>query len=55
VRDLKSIYTKDKEAAAKLLGTDKSEAAPSSQQANLAAWAIGANLVLNLDEVLTKS
>lgn len=55
VRDLKAVYSKDAEAAAKLLGQAGSEAVQAAQQAELAAWTIGANLVLNLDEVLTKS
>jgi hypothetical protein len=51
--DLKATYAKD-EAGAKLLASVAAKADSSAQIAERAAWTIAANLVLNLDEVLTK-
>ncbi len=55
ITDLQAAYSKDGEAAAKLVGTTVPTSGESSQVAERAAWIIGANLVLNLDEVLTKN
>ena len=52
--DLKKSYTEDTEAAAKLLAIGEAAKLEGIDQAELAAWTIVANLVLNLDEVLTK-
>lgn len=52
--DLKKSYTEDTEAAAKLLAIGEAAKFEGIDQAELAAWTIVANLVLNLDEVLTK-
>jgi hypothetical protein len=53
--DLKAAYSKDGEAGAKLLAGGAAKTDSSTQIAERAAWTIGANLVLNLDEVLTKN
>ena len=58
VDDLKTAYMNDPEAATRLIGQTRGQT-PNSQQsaeqtAEFAAWVITANLVLNLDEVLTK-
>ena len=55
ITNLQAAYSKDGEAAAKLVGTTVPTSGESSQVAERAAWIIGANLVLNLDEVLTKN
>ena len=52
--DLKKSYTEDTDAAAKLLAIGEAAKPDGIDQAELAAWTIVANLVLNLDEVLTK-
>ncbi|MHC4877662.1 MAG: PSD1 and planctomycete cytochrome C domain-containing protein [Planctomycetota bacterium] len=52
--DLKKSYSADTEAAAKLLAIGEAVKLEGIDQAELAAWTIVANLVLNLDEVLTK-
>lgn len=54
VVDLQSVYAKD-EAAAKLVAAGSPGTEVSVPTSELAAWTIGANLVLNLDEVLTKN
>ncbi len=54
VVDLQSVYAKD-EAAAKLVAAGSPGTDVSVPTSELAAWTIGANLVLNLDEVLTKN
>tara|TARA_R110002072_G_scaffold303121_1_gene494520 strand:+ start:36711 stop:39794 length:3084 start_codon:yes stop_codon:yes gene_type:complete len=55
IGDLQSVYEKDEAAAAKLVATGSSATEASVPVSKLAAWTIGANLVLNLDEVLTKN
>jgi hypothetical protein len=55
ITDLQAAYSKDGAAAAKLVKTTLSSSGESGQVAERAAWTIGANLVLNLDEVLTKN
>jgi hypothetical protein len=55
ITDLQAAYANDGEAAAKLVGATAPNGAGSAQVAERAAWTIGANLVLNLDEVLTKN
>ena len=55
IRDLEAIYAKDTEAAAKLVGAAEAGPDKKTPPADLAAWIMGANLVLNLDEFLTKS
>lgn len=53
--DLQAAYSNDGETAAKLVAATVSSSGESGQDAERAAWTIGANLVLNLDEVLTKN
>ena len=55
VTDLQAAYAKDNEAASKLVAAGSSRIDDSGAVAERAAWIIGANLVLNLDEVLTKN
>ncbi|MDA0806375.1 MAG: PSD1 and planctomycete cytochrome C domain-containing protein [Planctomycetota bacterium] len=55
VVDLQSVYAKDEAAAAKLVAAGSPGTDVSVPTSELAAWTIGANLVLNLDEVLTKN
>ncbi|GAB4157955.1 MAG: PSD1 and planctomycete cytochrome C domain-containing protein [Planctomycetaceae bacterium] len=47
-------YRKNPQAAAKLLSVGESPRDQSLNQAELAAWAMTANLILNLDETITK-
>lgn len=47
-------YQQDAEAAVKLLGTGVAPVSEELDRAELAAWTLAANVVLNLDEVLTK-
>jgi mono/diheme cytochrome c family protein len=54
IRDLEAVYAKDTESAAKLIGASKPDPEKTTQAAELAAWIMGANVVLNLDEFLTK-
>ena len=54
IRDLQAVYSNDSEAASNLVAIGESQSESSMQAAELAAWTMGANLVLNLDEVLTK-
>jgi hypothetical protein len=54
VDDLKKVYANDPEAAAKLVSQGTAQTTTPEQAAELAAWTMAANLVLNLDEVLTK-
>jgi len=49
-----SIYSHDPEAAAKLLAMGESPAAASIKPADLAAWTNVCNIILNLDETITK-
>jgi len=55
IADLQAAYSTDGDAAAKLVGATLTKSGGSTQVAERAAWIIGANLVLNLDEVLTKN
>ena len=49
-----SDFRKDKESAAKLLGTAGSKTLESFDPAELAAWMTVASMILNLDETVTK-
>jgi hypothetical protein len=53
-RDLLAKYGGDPEAAKKLIAVGETKADPALPPAELAAYAMVANLILNLDEVLTK-
>ncbi|MBI1311782.1 DUF1553 domain-containing protein [bacterium] len=53
--DLKKDFASDPEAAGKLLAIGEAPVTDSMDQTDLAAWTMVANLVLNLDEVLTKN
>ena len=48
-------YQKDKEATEKLLGLGAFKAKPELNHAELAAWTMVANTILNLDETITKN
>jgi hypothetical protein len=48
-------FAKDAEAAKKLIAFGESKADPKLTPADLAAWTLVANLLLNLDEVLNKN
>jgi hypothetical protein len=48
-------YQKDKDAAEKLLGVGSFKAKPELDHAELAAWTMVANTILNLDETITKN
>jgi predicted nucleotidyltransferase len=48
-------YQKDKEAADKLLTIGTFKAKPELDHAELAAWTMVANTILNLDETITKN
>ena len=48
-------YQKNLEAAEKLLGVGAFKAKPELDHAELAAWTMTANLILNLDETITKN
>jgi hypothetical protein len=48
-------YQKDKDAAEKLLGLGSFKARPELDHAELAAWTMVANTILNLDETITKN
>lgn len=52
--ELLAKYRQDTEAAKKLIAVGESKPDPALPPAELAAWTMVANLVLNLDEVLTK-
>lgn len=54
VADLRDVYLNDPDAASNLVGQHVTSAMSSDQAAEIAAWTMAANLVLNLDEVLTK-
>ena len=48
-------YQKDKDAAEKLLSLGSFKAKPELDHAELAAWTMVANTILNLDETITKN
>ena len=48
-------FTKDTEAAKKLIAFGESKADPKVKAEELAAWTLTANLLLNLDEVANKN
>ena len=48
-------YQKNKDSAEKLLGLGAFKAKPELDQAELAAWTMVANTILNLDETITKN
>jgi hypothetical protein len=48
-------YQKDKDAAEKLLSVGSFKAKPALDHAELAAWTMVANTILNLDETITKN
>jgi hypothetical protein len=54
LKDLRAEYKRDSEAARKLLAIGESKADAKLPPAELAAWAMLASTVLNLDEVLNK-
>jgi hypothetical protein len=53
-RDQLAVYTKDVAAAKKLIAVGESKPDAALDPGELAAWTVVANLVLNLDEVLSK-
>jgi predicted nucleotidyltransferase len=48
-------YQKNKDSAEKLLGLGAFQAKPELDHAELAAWTMVANTILNLDETITKN
>ena len=52
--DLTQTYTEDANSAAKLLGAQPAAESERAAQARHAAWVMIGNVILNLDEVLTK-
>lgn len=55
VRDLRKSYADDPASAAELLGARPADGPEKAALINRATWVMVANLILNLDEVLTKS
>jgi len=55
ITDLHAVYSKDRKSAAKLVGATSPVNDASAHVVERAAWTVGANLILNLDEVLTKN
>jgi hypothetical protein len=53
--DVLKVYKLEVEGAKKLISIGESKADPSLDVSELAAWTISANIVLNMDEVLTKN
>src|SRR5262249_38488273 len=53
-KDHLAEYTRDAEAAKKLIAVGESKPDPKRNPSELAAWTMVANLVLNLDEVINK-
>jgi hypothetical protein len=53
-RDHLAVYHKDPEAAKKLIAVGETKPDAALDPADLAAYTLVANLILNLDEVLTK-
>lgn len=54
IDDLRELYSNDPDAASNLVSQLAAAPATRQQAVELAAWTMAANLVLNLDEVLTK-
>jgi hypothetical protein len=54
-REQLAVYSKDAESAKQLVAVGESTADPDQDVPELAAWTIVANLILNLDEVVTKN
>ncbi len=54
LKDLTDHYTRQPGAAQKLLGSGEARPDPRDQPAELAAWTMIANVILNLDEAITK-
>ena len=54
LRDLRSTYAADPEAAARLVGVGASPPPDDLAAPELAAWTMLANMLMNLDEVVTK-
>jgi hypothetical protein len=52
--DFEAAYRNDAEAARKLIATGETPADGSLDPADLATWTMVANVILNLDEVITK-
>ncbi|MCG8651270.1 MAG: DUF1553 domain-containing protein, partial [Pirellulales bacterium] len=55
LKDERAIYREDSEAAGKLIAVGTIPPADSVEPAELAAWTMVANIVLNLDEVVSKN
>ena len=53
-RDLRTAYDRDAEAAKKLAAVGETKPDATLNAGELAAWTMVANLVLNLDEVVSK-
>jgi hypothetical protein len=53
-RDHLGVYTRDVEAAKKLIAVGESKPDPRLNPSELAAWTMIGNLILNLDEVMNK-
>lgn len=54
LEEMRAIYSKDEEAAGKLLTVGESKRGEEIPLAEHAAWTIICNLILNLDEIVTK-
>ncbi|HCO22859.1 MAG TPA: hypothetical protein DIT97_07310, partial [Gimesia maris] len=54
-QDMQSYYQDDPKAATELIAVGESKPDPKLNPQELAAWTMIANLILNLDEVLTKN
>ena len=54
LQDFLAHYTKDAAAAKELIGIGETKPDPRLDPGELAAWTMIANVILNLDEVVTK-
>ena len=54
LKDLKAHYASEPEAARQLIATGETKPDPRLDPAELAAWTMIGNVILNLDEVITK-
>jgi hypothetical protein len=54
LEDLTAHYTNQKDAARKLIASGENQADPRQEPAELAAWTMIANVILNLDEAISK-